>query len=155
MPGKRLKEERVRLGCSQEGFAALAGITRRPYAEWEAGNTSPTAVQLAAFAAAGVDVLYVVTGQRSSSMPAQDAAEQVLLESYRRCSSRAKQNLIQTAALLAADIDSASTLGGQKVSAVTVSSTYGHAAGRDLKMNSESADGKQRDLKPKRARGRA
>lgn len=46
--------------------------------------SSPTAVQLAQLAAAGADVLYILTGQRSSAQPAHDAAEQVLLDSYRR-----------------------------------------------------------------------
>lgn len=100
---ERLKEERKRLGYSQEAFAAVAGITRRPYAEWETGNTSPSAVQLAALAAAGLDVLYVVVGTRSGQQP--DAAEQVLLQSYRACSDQARQKLITQAALLSAGID--------------------------------------------------
>lgn len=33
--------------------------------KWEKGDSSPTAVQLAALGVAGVDVLYVITGQRS------------------------------------------------------------------------------------------
>ena len=56
MIGNRLKEERKRLGYSQDSFAVIAGITRRPYAEWEAGRTSPTAMQLAARADLGADV---------------------------------------------------------------------------------------------------
>lgn len=104
--GNRLKEERTRLGYSQEEFAEVASITRRPYAEWESGRTSPTAAQLAALASIGLDVLYVVLGQRSQpSGPVLDAAEQVLLDSYRRCKPEARTNLIQTAALLSAGLD--------------------------------------------------
>lgn len=69
MIGKWLKEERERLGFSQTEFAVFAGITRRPYAEWEVGRTSPTAAQLAALAAAGADVLYIVTGERDGPPP--------------------------------------------------------------------------------------
>lgn len=66
---------------SQEDFAATAGVTRRPYAEWEAGNTSPTAVQLSALASAGADVQYVVTGIRSKMALTPDERE--LLALYR------------------------------------------------------------------------
>lgn len=66
----------------------------------------PDAAYLAALAAAGVDVLYVLTGQRGAGA-ASDPAEQVLLDSYRRCAPAAKTNLIQTAALLSAGLDTA------------------------------------------------
>lgn len=84
MTGERLKEERKRLGYSQEDFAVLAGITRRPYAEWEAGNTSPNATQLAALAAAGADVQYIVTGQHSDMALTPD--ERQLLSLFRAAS---------------------------------------------------------------------
>lgn len=77
----RLKEERTRLGYTQEGFAALAAVSRRAYSEWEAGNTSPTAVQLAALAGVGADVQYIITGNRSSSALSPD--EEMLLQAYR------------------------------------------------------------------------
>lgn len=102
--GERIKEERERLGLSQAEFAALADSTRKTLFNWESGAATPNTTALAAWAAHGLDVLYVVTGQRSPSMPATDPAEQVLLESYRRCGSQAKQNLIQTAALLSAGL---------------------------------------------------
>lgn len=103
---ERLRSERERLGRTQEEFAAIAGVTRRPYVEWEKGvGPSPNAVQLAAIAAVGADVLYVVTGQRSQDAPEVEllpADERVLIDSYRRCNAEAKRNLIQTAALLSA-----------------------------------------------------
>lgn len=84
MIGRRLKEERKRLGLNQEQFALAAGITRRPYAEWEAGNTSPTAAQLAALARLGADVRYIVTGERDGPAPITlTSDERVLLDSYR------------------------------------------------------------------------
>lgn len=76
----RLKQERNRLKFNQEDFAAEAGVTRRPYAEWEAGNTSPTAVQLAALAAAGADVQYIVTGIRKGEGIGQPAVHQAVLD---------------------------------------------------------------------------
>lgn len=104
--GERIKEERERLGLSQADFAALADSTRKTLFNWESGAATPNATVLAAWATHGLDVLYVVTGQRSPSMPATDPAEQVLLDSYRRCGAQAKQNLIQTAALLSAGLGS-------------------------------------------------
>ena len=64
--GTRIREERERLGLSQTKFAALAGASRRVQAKWEADETSPTAVALAEFANAGVDVPYVLTGIRNA-----------------------------------------------------------------------------------------
>lgn len=102
--GQRLREERERLGMSQPNFAAIAGTTKQTLFSWETGKTAPDGFQIAALAAQGVDILYVLTGQRSPSIPAADPAEQVLLDSYRRCGAQAKQNLIQTAALLSAGL---------------------------------------------------
>ena len=85
--GARLKDERKRLGLKQEDFAVVAGVTRRPYAEWESGNTSPTAVQLAAMAAAGADVRYIVTGERDGTPPETlTGDERELLALFRRAS---------------------------------------------------------------------
>ena len=113
--GKRLREERERLGLSQPAFAAVAGTTKQTLFSWETGKTAPDGFQLEALATAGADVLYILTGQRSSAQPAHDAAEQVLLDSYRRCSSQARQNLIQTAALLAAGLSGSAGGGGEQV----------------------------------------
>lgn len=102
--GERLREERERMGLSQPKFAAIAGTTKQTLFSWETGKTAPDGFQLAALAAAGADALYVVTGERNPAKPSLDAAEQVLLDSYRRCNTQARQNLIQTAALLAAGL---------------------------------------------------
>ncbi|QDF95174.1 hypothetical protein CJ010_00710 [Azoarcus sp. DD4] len=66
MLGDRLREERERLGLTQDAFSALAGGKRRTLIDWEKGVSSPTAVQLSALSKAGVDVLYVVTGNRAA-----------------------------------------------------------------------------------------
>lgn len=62
--GERLKEERVRLGYSQADFAAIAGVAKTSQFNYEKGERSPDAAYLAAVAEKGVDVLYVVTGER-------------------------------------------------------------------------------------------
>lgn len=109
--GERLREERDALGKTQSDLAALAasmgvpGATRQSQAKYEKGLASPSAAYMAAMATAGVDVLYVLTGHRDGAVAQKvDPAEQVLLDSYRRCKPDAKANLIQTAALLSAGI---------------------------------------------------
>ena len=115
MISERLKSERENLGLSQQALADLLGISLRSQQNYEKGDRSPDSAYLAAIAAAGADVLYILTGERSSAQPAHDAAEQVLLDSYRRCSSQARQNLIQTAALLAAGLPGSAGGGGKQV----------------------------------------
>ena len=111
----RLREERERLGLNQVEFGSIGGVKKLAQINYEKGERHPDSAYLAAIAAAGADVLYILTGQRSSAQPAHDAAEQVLLDSYRRCSSQARQNLIQTAALLAAGLSGSAGGGGEQV----------------------------------------
>ena len=80
--GARLREERVRLGRNQEDFAAIAHTTKRSQYEYEKDGAAPSATYLAAIAAAGADVLYIVTGARSATALTDD--EQRLLEQYRQ-----------------------------------------------------------------------
>ena len=70
MIGNRLREERERLGLTQPVFAELAGAKKRTLIDWEKDVSSPTAVQLAQLAAAGADVLYILTGQRTGGASA-------------------------------------------------------------------------------------
>ena len=69
--GVRLKEIREALALSQTEFAQIAGnagvpgATRQSQAKYEKGLATPSAAYLAAIAAAGADVLYILTGQRS------------------------------------------------------------------------------------------
>ena len=113
--GERVKQERERLGYNQTEFAELAHATRKTLFNWESGEASPSGVALAAWSEVGVDVLYVVTGQHSANQPAADAGEQLLIDSYRRCSVQARQNLIQTAVLLASGLSPAGGTGGGQV----------------------------------------
>lgn len=87
-PGERIKEERERLGFNQADFAAFAGATRKTLFNWESGAASPNAEALAAWAREGLDVLYVVTGQRiggaSAPVPARAVSEgdRILLDNF-------------------------------------------------------------------------
>lgn len=90
--GERLSDERKRLGYNQSDFSALAGITRKTLFGYESGERAPDALALAAWAKSGLDVLYVVTGQRQGVLapaPAQEQEaplapdERILLDNYR------------------------------------------------------------------------
>ena len=94
--GKRLREERERLGLSQPAFAAVAGTTKQTLFSWETGKTAPDGFQLAALAATGADVLYILTGQRSQPVPpAQELhrQEQEWLALYRNSSEEVRAAL--------------------------------------------------------------
>lgn len=69
------------MGMTQDALAAAGGVQRRAQANYEAGERVPDASYLAGVAAAGLDVLYVITGQRQAKarapahLPAPTAAE--------------------------------------------------------------------------------
>ncbi|ROQ62192.1 transcriptional regulator with XRE-family HTH domain [Pseudomonas protegens] len=100
--GERLKEERARLGFNQAEFAAFAGVAKTSQFNYEKGERSPDAAYLAAIAEKGVDVLYVVTGDRRP-VPADSisAGELLLLDYYRLMTHDDKQALVRMAYALA------------------------------------------------------
>ena len=61
---ERLREERERLGLSQEKFGAIGGVLKRAQINYEKGERHPDSTYLTAIAAAGADVLFILTGQR-------------------------------------------------------------------------------------------
>lgn len=62
---ERLKSERERLGLSQSAFGALAGASKSSQVRYENGSRSPDGAYLSELAKHGVDVLYILTGQRT------------------------------------------------------------------------------------------
>lgn len=71
--GRRLREERERLGLSQTAFGALAGIQKQTQVHYEGDKRRPDGDYLAAVANHDVDVLYVITGRRAP-VPSASAA---------------------------------------------------------------------------------
>ena len=61
--GRRLREERVRLGYTQAAFAALGGVLVNAQGKYERGLRSPSALYLARLAEIDVDVIYILTGR--------------------------------------------------------------------------------------------
>lgn len=117
--GERLREEREGLGKTQGDFAALAvqagvpGATRQSQARYEKGLASPSAAYLAVVAAAGVDVHYVLTGEREGAAPLVLAAdERLLLEYYREATPAVRK------AAIAALLSNAAAGGGMHMSSM-------------------------------------
>ena len=105
--GDRLKEERERLGFSQTEFAAVAGASKNSQYNYEKGDRSPDADYLAAIADRGVDILYVVTGERkrqAADSISDDASE--FLEVYERINGDDRQVLLRMASAFAIAADS-------------------------------------------------
>lgn len=113
---ERLKEERERLGYSQEAFARLVGASRKSQIRWEQGESCPDAAALATWAEIGLDVLYVISGMPSSGMghaPPQPSGglapvfeglnprEVALLDNYRHSGEEGKRAVEVAAAALA------------------------------------------------------
>lgn len=61
---ERLKEERHRVGLSQEKFAELGGAKRTAQVTYEKGERMPDATYLEGLQQAGVDTNYLITGER-------------------------------------------------------------------------------------------
>lgn len=99
--GERLREERLRIGVSQVDFAMYCGASRNALLQWERGETAPNAGVLATMTNLGVDVLYVVTGQRSAESEATLApAERALLQAWRESDDKGRALLAAAAEVL-------------------------------------------------------
>lgn len=77
--GERLREERMRLSLSQEAMGEAAGVRKQAQLKYEKGDRSPDAAYLERVAAIGVDVRYVITGERSAQLLTADESELVSL----------------------------------------------------------------------------
>lgn len=89
--GIRLKEERARLGLSQSVLAQAGGVARSSQAYFEADTHLPGGAYLIAIDKLGIDVLYVLTGQRAGGAtaappaPALTPEQRALLDNYAAC----------------------------------------------------------------------
>lgn len=80
--GKRLRHERKRLKLNQTDFAAACGQGKDSQIRYEADERSPDGNYFARAAVLGVDILYVITGQRMpgglrQGLPAYSPAERL------------------------------------------------------------------------------
>lgn len=82
--GERLREERKKLGLTQQEFATLGGIATNAQAHYEAGERQPKAGYLIGIAASGVDILYVLLGTRTPTREASLTPEEArIVQQYR------------------------------------------------------------------------
>lgn len=85
--GARLREERRRLGLTQDQLALIAGVTRRAQTRYETDANSASSAYFSAIAEVGIDVLYVLTGRRAIPVQATLSEEELaLLDNYRHSS---------------------------------------------------------------------
>ncbi|MEZ2739123.1 helix-turn-helix domain-containing protein [Comamonas jiangduensis] len=102
--GERLREERIRIDVSQLSMAESCGVSRGTLATWEKGEQSPNAAALAVMASRGIDVLYVVTGQRQGESESTLAPEEkALLSAWRNSSDKGRALLGAAAEVLRPD----------------------------------------------------
>ena len=106
--GYRLKEERERLTLSQTAMAEAVGSTRKSQFNYETDARHPDALYLAAAAALGVDVTYVLTGLQATEFVRLNAEERQLLDTFRRGTPDVRKHVLQTIALLVAGARAAS-----------------------------------------------
>ncbi|WKE65054.1 helix-turn-helix transcriptional regulator [Gallaecimonas kandeliae] len=133
MLGARLKEERERLGLTQPVFAAQADTKKGTVINWEKDASSPTAVQLAALAKIGVDVLYVVTGQRTQQVLSEEMAEIITLYQAAPIQVRAAVHGALTAGNAKVSPQGGSIDNGGNSGTVRVTGNGNTVAGRDIK----------------------
>ncbi|MGB3289610.1 MAG: helix-turn-helix transcriptional regulator [Burkholderiaceae bacterium] len=98
--GSRLRGERERLQLTQTQLAKIASASKHAQIKWEKGEAYPNAAVLSAWAEIGMDVLYVVTGERanvptSAHLPPK---EQMIMDAY-RAGTPEQQEFILKAAL--------------------------------------------------------
>ncbi len=111
---ERLREERERLGYNQADFGEIGGVKKLAQFNYEKGERSPDAVYLGKIAVIGVDIVYLLTGQRSASISAPiNPKEEALLDNYRNSNEAGKKAVETTASAFAyADTSKKSANGG-------------------------------------------
>lgn len=125
--GARLREERERLGFSQLAFGALADVSLRTEQDWERGVSAVKSDFLTVVAQHGVDVLYVITGERLSSKLTLDPIQSAVLGSLALCSPQRQMEAVQHMALLAAGLSPQTPAGRASPSSSVTTATAAKA----------------------------
>jgi transcriptional regulator with XRE-family HTH domain len=90
--GERLKSERSRLCLNQAEFAALGGVKQHAQFQYEKGMRRPNSDYLSAIAAAGVDVYYLLAGEKASRL--ENGDEQRVVAGFRALGARKREALL-------------------------------------------------------------
>ncbi|KQO15912.1 hypothetical protein ASF16_14950 [Acidovorax sp. Leaf78] len=96
----RLREERERLGLTQEAFGSAGGVLKGAVINYEKGARFPDVSFLAGVANVGADVQYIVTGRRADLSSATLApAERALLDGFAQADDAGRATLSGVAEL--------------------------------------------------------
>jgi len=87
---ERLEEERIRLSLNKGQMAKAGGASDSAYTKYASGERDPPGGYLSELSKAGVDVLYVLTGNRSNGVDSPGARyvtkqEEALLDNFQQC----------------------------------------------------------------------
>jgi transcriptional regulator with XRE-family HTH domain len=99
--GSRFREERRRIGLLQQEVADATGLSMRAIGTYERGVRSPDAEVLIRLIDLGMDVYYVLTGERVGTRLDLDPMQRSLLDDFERCTPEAQLELVKHAALMA------------------------------------------------------
>jgi len=110
--GSRLKEARKRMGLSQQEFGAIGGVEANAQGKYESGERIPRSDYLAALKKKGIDVLYILSGEKTPmATESLNSAERSIITHYRALSEDDQGAISQLATSLSecnAHIDQAS-----------------------------------------------
>lgn len=100
---ERLKEIRKELRLNQAQIAEICGVSRETWSRYESGKLSPGMEVLAAIAAAGADVQYILTGTRTQSPDTGPLSPRVaaLLDNYQNTDEQGRKIIEATASAAA------------------------------------------------------
>ena len=97
----RLREVRKEMGLSQTEFAAIGGVMLNSQGLYERGKRSPDTAYLERIAAAGADVVYILTGVRGPGLTL-SPEEADLLANFKACE-EADQSALRQLAMRSAE----------------------------------------------------
>jgi transcriptional regulator with XRE-family HTH domain len=98
---ERLRSERERLCLTQDQMVVKTGVSKRSYCAYESGETAPSAKLLAALVVAGLDVSYLLTGNRNQPQESNlSARAKALLANYEATDDAGKKHIETAASLL-------------------------------------------------------
>lgn len=112
---ERLREERERLGITQGDLATSLGQSRKSQTRYEAGERSPDWEYLDSLSGLGADVLYILTGERRSSVPLPEANQ---------LPSRLRERLSAAISAVEAGLEAVDRTASPKVKAELIMAAY-------------------------------
>ena len=99
--GKRLKEERIKLGLNQAEAAEKCGFSREIWGKWERGENRPSSEKLFSFSKIGIDIDYVMHGRRGETAAmlseSLSAEEKELLTLFREAAAADREMILMVA----------------------------------------------------------